>query len=171
MPPARAAPHGRSVVFCAPVIRLFACGKSFPHSDRFTIRIPALFFPQVENPVEKVQSSSVQACFPGGIPHFPQGFPQSYLDRLRTLHTFCNFQVRIMTNFEAERHLFCLFIQHHFDECGFLLKIVCFGASAAGLAGCCRSLYEMLHPTYFSVFRAHRWPRKLRFGYKNSPVD
>ena len=46
-----------------------------------------------------------------------------------------------------------------------------FGASAAGLAGCCRSLYKMLHPTYFSVFRAHCWPRKLRFGYKNSPVD
>ena len=43
--------------------------------------------------------------------------------------------------------------------------------SAAGLAGCCRSLYKMLHPTYFSVFRAHRWPRKLRFSYKNSPVD
>ena len=85
--------------FCAPVIRLFACGKSFPHSDCFTIRIPALFFPQVENPVEKVQNSSVQACFPGGIPHFPQGFPQSYLDRLRILHTFCNFQVRIMTKF------------------------------------------------------------------------
>jgi hypothetical protein len=99
VPPARAAPHGRSVAFCAPVIRLFACGKSFPHSDRFTIRIPALFFPQVENPVEKVQNSSIQACFPGGIPHFPQGFPQSYLDRLRTLHTFCNFQVRIMTKF------------------------------------------------------------------------
>ena len=99
MPPARAAPHGRSVAFCAPVIRLFACGKSFPHSDRFTIRIPALFFPQVENPVEKVQNSSIQACFPGGIPHFPQGFPlfgSTFFDFLRTI---CRIQDGNMTIF------------------------------------------------------------------------
>jgi hypothetical protein len=82
-------PFARRLSVFLPVVKVF----------HIQTALPALFFPQVENPVEKVQNSSVQACFPGGIPHFPQGFPQSYLDRLRTLHTFCNFQVRIMTKF------------------------------------------------------------------------
>jgi len=50
---------------CTPSIRLFAGGKSFPHPNRFTHRISALFFPQVENPVERVQNSSAHACFSG----------------------------------------------------------------------------------------------------------
>ena len=83
--------HGTLLLFCQ--------GKKFSTKNVYTFRKRSVVFPQVENSVEKVQNSSVQACFPGGIPHFPQGFPQSYLDRLRTLHTFCNFQVRIMTKF------------------------------------------------------------------------
>ena len=84
---------------------------------------------------------------------------------------FVEYKSEIWQFFELHPVRFCQIAQYHFDECGSLLKIVCFGISAAGLAGCCRNLYKMLHPTYFSVFRAHRWLRKLRFGYKNSPVD
>ena len=36
---------------------------------------------------------------------------------------FVIFKSELWQNFEAERHLFCLFIQHHFDECGSVLKI------------------------------------------------
>ena len=111
-------------------------------------------------PVFRVELNSFHRVFNSRFPHI-----------LAKALQFVKFKLELWQFFEPEIVRFCNFLQHHFDECGSLLKIVCFGASAAGLAGCCRSLYKMLHPTYFSVFRAHRWPRKLRFGYKNSPVD
>ena len=46
----------------APVIRLFACGKVFTFRLLYHPYTHTCFF-QVENPVEKVQNSSVQACF------------------------------------------------------------------------------------------------------------
>ena len=156
---------------CTPNIRLFAGGKSFPHLNRFTHRISALFFPQVENPVEKVQNSSVHACFSGGIPHFPRGFPHSYLDRLRTMHTFCNFQVRIMTNFWIEAALLLPFSPTSFwrmqssVENRPLLSLSHFSAQMLS------PLVKMLHSTRFSIFRPRFRPRKLRFDYKNPLVD
>ena len=156
---------------CTPSIRLFAGGKSFPHPNRFTPRISALFFPQVENPVERVHNSSAHACFSGWIPHFPRGFPHSHLDKLRTLHTFCNFQVRIMTNFWIEAAILLPFYPISFWRMQSSVEnrpLLSLSRSSAQMLS---SLVKMLHFTRFSIFRLRFRPRKLRFDYKNSLVD
>ena len=156
---------------CTPSIRLFAGGKSFPHLKRFTHRISALFFPQVENPVERVQNSSAHACFSGWIPHFPRGFPHSHLDKLRTLHTFCNFQVRIMTNFWIEAAILLPFYPISFWRMQSSVENRSLLSLSRSSAQMLSSLVKMLHFTRFSIFRLRFRPRKLRFDYKNSLVD
>ena len=158
-------PFARRLSVFLPVVKVFHIQTALPSV------YPPCFFHKLKTLWRKFKTQAFKPVFRVEFHTFHKVFHNLISTGSEPCIHFVIFKSELWQNFEAERHLFCLFIQHHFDECGSLLKIVRFGASAAGLAGCCRSLYKMLHPTYFSVFWAHCWPRKLRFGYKNSPVD